>query len=134
MPVTSFIAATIVSIMEAKSNESVQKVQTCSRCGEHTDGDIRYLRMSCLYDMAEIGIKELKFNEQHNNYILPICKECRGNFMFTLLPNWFYQKRNHIPPAYELEITRLRARLEQVEELLRSFADHEEPMRMRGGV
>ena len=79
--------------MEAKTNVEVG-TQRCSRCGEHTYGDIRYLRMSCLYDMSEIKIKELIFNEQANNYILPICKDCRSDFMFKCLPDWFYRGKN----------------------------------------
>jgi hypothetical protein len=77
-----------------EDNEDQRNKEQCSKCGEKTYGDIRYIRVSCFYNMSEIGINELKFNREDNNYVLPVCKDCRHDFMFNFFPKWFYQKRN----------------------------------------
>jgi hypothetical protein len=72
-------------------NNGEQQKEICSRCKEETYGDIRYLRISCCYNLEELQIKDLKFDKEHQKYVLPICKDCRHDFMFNCLHSWFYQ-------------------------------------------
>lgn len=76
-------------------NEHKRK-EKCSRCKQKTFGDIRYLKISCFYNMEELDIKELKFDKEHQEYVLAICKDCRHDFMFNALQSWFYKPRDKI--------------------------------------
>lgn len=71
----------------------INKKERCSRCGDRTDGEIRYLRISCFYNMKEINIKELKHDKEHQSYVIGVCKDCRHKFMFDFLPKWFYDTK-----------------------------------------
>jgi len=59
--------------------------EKCTKCKEETNGDIRYLRMKCLYDMNELNIP---FEEDQGLFIIGVCKRCRGDWM-QAIENWF---------------------------------------------
>jgi hypothetical protein len=64
---------------------------TCAICGDGPDLDIRYLRIGCFYDLTEIS-RKFQYNKEHNNFILPFCKPCRGHFMSSVLEPWVNSK------------------------------------------
>ena len=63
---------------------------TCQRCGEGPDPDLRPLRMSCLYEMDELGMpfKHEKAPEGYQTYKLLVCKNCRAEWM-AAVELWF---------------------------------------------
>lgn len=60
---------------------------TCAVCQDGYEPDIRWLRISCFYDLSEVSAK-LQYDEESKLYFLPFCKPCRGNFMFEVLGKW----------------------------------------------
>ena len=59
---------------------------TCQVCGHSYDPDIRWLRLACFYDLSEVSDK-LKYDEKQRLYLMPFCKDCRGEFM-GILGDW----------------------------------------------
>lgn len=70
--------------------------QYCSRCGDKTDGDIRYLRLSCLYELFESDIHGLRVADPLSHiggYTIGVCKGCRAEWI-TSLTRWFKTPRS----------------------------------------
>lgn len=57
----------------------------CTRCGVDCHGDQRTLRMSCLYDMLELGIPLVTHDGM---YTMKVCKACRADWM-KAIKQWF---------------------------------------------
>lgn len=66
--------------------------EKCIKCG-NTEGDLRTLRMWCLYEMNELGLpfSKEKF-ERMEFYTLRVCKRCRADWM-KAIKDWFNTPR-----------------------------------------
>lgn len=78
---------------------------TCAICGNGPDLDIRYLSISCFYDLKEVSDKfeEIREKGKSPDYVLPFCKACRGHFMFVILKNWLESKGHKEHPNWNGE-------------------------------
>lgn len=82
---------------------------TCAICGDGPDLDIRYLIISCFYELGEVSKKfekqvvELKDGYKRSEYTLPICKACRGHFLFVILADWLESKGHKEHPNWNGE-------------------------------
>ena len=87
----------MVTETEVRKWESERREESkhkCWRCHKHeklesteSSIDLRYLRVSCFYDLSELDIP-LSWNEEDRNWVMPMCKPCRSDFM-TALEMWF---------------------------------------------
>ena len=105
--------------------EQIRIDQTCQRCGEGPDQDLRTLRMACLYNMEELG---LPFRREDNHvYTLRVCKTCRGLWM-SAIKNWFewIDTRERRSPGTGIFIRRNGANVEVTEEEFREMAAKKE--------
>lgn len=81
----------------------------CAICGDGPDLDIRYLRISCFYDLTEISTKfqqasiDIKEGGKYQYYILGFCKPCRGHFMTEILGKWLESKGHKEHPNWNDE-------------------------------
>jgi len=64
----------------------------CSRCEARTGGDIRFLRLSCFYDLFEADVHGLRESDDRG-FTIGICKGCRAEWIQSLA-TWFNTKRN----------------------------------------
>lgn len=83
--------------------------ETCQRC-QCPGPDLRYLRMSCFYDMSETGIPFEKVENEgtantkpRTEYVLRVCKRCRADWL-DAQTNWFTDKPSSEPELQEGEV------------------------------
>jgi len=107
--------------------------QKCQRCGEGADPDLRTVRMSCGYDMDELGLPFMKLwnpDVNQNFYSLRVCKNCRATWMIAIR-RWFNEPQHQQEVGSGIFVRRMGANVEVSEEEWRRENPGREPVRVK---